>query len=122
MNHYRITFSALLLIAAVIFGTLYFRNRNVARDFEAERDAARLDIIRLQTAHDSLLRALTARETEYRAARDSLDAEVARLKTVQTQNAKQYEATREHIVRMSDDERYRYLSEYISRYADSIKR
>ncbi|GHT25428.1 hypothetical protein FACS189430_12020 [Bacteroidia bacterium] len=116
MNHNRTTIPALFLIAAVIFGVLYFRHRNAARNFEAERDAYRQDVIRLQTAHDSLLRVLTARETAYRAARDSLDAEMAWLKTVQTQNAKQHEATREHIVRMSDDERYCFVSEYIEEY------
>jgi uncharacterized protein HemX len=113
--------TVLVLAAVALCATLYLRRGGDAKDFEAERRAYRRETERLQRERDSLYRALHRQETHYRAAADSLGKAFDALQTRQTQNRQQYEDHRRHVIRMSDDGRYRFVADYLSRYADSVR-
>jgi hypothetical protein len=76
---------------------------------------------RLSTERDSILFALRRREGHYLAVADSLNIVIDRLQHRQTQNTQQYENTRLRVDTMPDNRLYRFVSNYINRYADSIQ-
>ncbi|MDR2038970.1 MAG: hypothetical protein LBQ60_13690 [Bacteroidales bacterium] len=117
----KISWILLLILAGAAVYLLLKRNR-AENDFADRIKGYEQQIGRLGNERDSLYRALSLREQQYREILDSLDIMIIQIQTTQRQNRIQYENRRDSIILLPDDERYRYVTGYIERYGSRAER